>query len=117
MKSLNKDYQNQKLNIESRLKDFKAIESKNYLNELLFCLLTPQSQAQKCWKAVQELDKIDLKNTNIKEIANILKSKTRFHNNKAKYVKETVKNWENIKKNLNNKNVLELRNWLSQNVS
>jgi len=117
MKSLNKDYQNQKLNIESRLKDFKAIESKNYLNELLFCLLTPQSQAQKCWKAVQELDKIDLKNTNIKEIANILKSKTRFHNNKAKYVKETVKNWENIKKNLNNKNVLELRNWLAENVS
>jgi N-glycosylase/DNA lyase len=47
--------------IEARLGDFRQIWEKasdeDLFRELVFCLLTPQSKAKTCWKAVQRLDR------------------------------------------------------------
>ena len=101
--------------LKSRLDDFKNIQKKEYLNELIFCILTPQSKAQSCWQAVELIKELKEKNeTNIKEI---LKTKTRFHNTKTKRVLEAIKNWPEIKMNFSHQNILELRNWLAKNVN
>jgi N-glycosylase/DNA lyase len=47
--------------IEARLMDFSRIwetaSDEALFRELVFCLLTPQSKAKTCWKAVQQLEK------------------------------------------------------------
>lgn len=47
--------------IDARLGDFKQIWDKatdeELFRELVFCLLTPQSKAKTCWKAVQRLNR------------------------------------------------------------
>ncbi|MBS3091667.1 N-glycosylase/DNA lyase [Candidatus Pacearchaeota archaeon] len=116
MDSLLKWYAERKNQIKSRLNDFKSLKDKEYFNELLFCLLTPQSNAQSCWKAVLELKKVNLEKAKKTQVADILKSKTRFHNNKAGYILEAARNWNDIKEKLNNNNSIELRNWLAENV-
>jgi N-glycosylase/DNA lyase len=55
--------------------------------ELAFCLLTPQSKARQCWQAVECLcDNGLLFGGNRTDIATELRSKVRFHNNKAEYL-------------------------------
>lgn len=100
--------------IKKRLSDFKNIDEKAQFNEMLFCLLTPQSNAQKCWQAVQEINKLD--NWNATNISGILAKYARFHNNKTKYILEAKDNWNNIKNKLNDKNRMELRNFIAENV-
>lgn len=92
------------------------MKNKDYIYELLFCLLTPQSNAKLCWQAILELKNKNMNLLTEKQITNILKSKTRFHNNKAKYIMSAIKNWGDIEKQLSNKNIPELRNWLADNV-
>ena len=100
--------------IKQRLQDFKNLPESEYKWELLFCLLTPQSKAQKCWEAVEEIKKLDkITEEDIKEI---LIRKTRFHNNKTKYVLEAINNWDKIKLKLNESDTIQLRNWLCNNV-
>ncbi|MEK6889776.1 MAG: DNA lyase [Nanoarchaeota archaeon] len=111
---LKKAYLSKKIEIKSRLSDFKKLKEEDKYYELIFCMLTPQSKAQKCWEAVQEIKKIkDKTSKNIKEI---LIKRTRFHNNKTRYVLESEKAWEEIKPKLNNKNKKEIRNWIAENV-
>ena len=47
--------------IEARLMDFQHIwetaSDEDLFRELIFCLLTPQSKAKTCWKAVERLDR------------------------------------------------------------
>ena len=100
--------------IKSRLEQFKSLPESEYQKELIFCLLTPQSNAKKCWQAVEQIFK--LKNQAEEQISNILKTKTRFHNTKAKRVVKALNNWNTIKSKLSNNNVIELRNWLVDNV-
>jgi len=98
-----KEYNLHKENIKSRLNDFKKLSEKEKFHELLFCLLTPQSNAKKCWEAVKEislLNKFSLEN-----IINILKTKTRFHNNKARYIIEAKDKWNKISLLLKNKDI------------
>jgi len=111
---LKKEYKTKKNEIESRLTEFKKLEEVEQQKELLFCILTPQSNAKRCWEAVEQISQI--KSTDKGEINNILKTKTRFHNNKTNYLIETKKAWNNIKQNLSNPNIKELRNWLADNV-
>jgi N-glycosylase/DNA lyase len=82
--------------------------------EFMFCTLTPQSNAQRCWSAVEEIFRNkELTETNIREV---LKTRTRFHNNKTRYILKNKVLWNNIGLLLNNTNILELRNWLADNV-
>ncbi|MBU2634548.1 MAG: N-glycosylase/DNA lyase [Nanoarchaeota archaeon] len=88
------EYGKRKKEIKSRLKEFK--NNKDVFYELCFCLLTPQSNAYKCWDAVEELKKKDFFNKNIK-VENILKSKTRFYKNKSKYLYEMKNKFNDLK--------------------
>lgn len=107
-------YDDQGIKICKRLNEFKRISEDDQFKEMLFCLLTPQSNAQKCWKAVEEISK--LKSWNSNNISNILKKHTRFHNNKTRYVLEADKTWQVISPHLGDENRLILRNFIAENV-
>lgn len=112
--SLKDNYEIHKSRIQSRLRDFSSLPEEEYFKEFLFCLLTPQSNAKKCWQAVEELSKI--KPLTKKSILTILKSKTRFHNNKSRYVLEAYDTFNSIKPILNTPDKAVLRNLIAENV-
>ncbi len=108
------EYKNRKEGIKRRLEDFKNLSEADYYNEFLFCLLTPQSNAKKCWQAVQELKKEKKLRKN--KTAEILKKHTRFHNNKAGYVMAAKNTWKEVKEELSKEDRKELRNWIQDRV-
>lgn len=113
--------------IEARLGEFERVwkkgTEKDVFVELVFCLLTPQSKARSCDSAVCILLEKDLllKGTQ-KEIAEELKTKTRFHNNKAKYIVEARKMFTHNGKMRIKEKIREfqdpgdIREWLEKNV-
>jgi len=108
-------YKSKRCGVKERLSTFKSLSEVEQQKEFVFCLLTPQSNAQRCWEAVEQIFKNgQFRRENLREI---LKSKTRFHNNKARYVSEGIKAWNKIKQNLENPNIGELRNWLADNIN
>lgn len=107
-------YAENKNSFKNKLKDFKNLDSRNYYHEMLFCLLTPQSNARKCWSAVEELKK--LKNFDEEKVCDILRTRTRFHNNKTKYVLMSKKTFSEIEPLLSNKNIIDLRNTICKKV-
>lgn len=110
-------YQQKKSEIQNRLKQFQNLEQKKYVKEFIFCLLTPQSQAKKCWQAVEEIFALPKNKLTEEKLVEILSTKTRFHNTKAKRVLEGFESWKKIKNKLENSNSFELRNWLAENVN
>jgi N-glycosylase/DNA lyase len=114
MQEIKDFYKTKKQKIISKLNMFKTLPIENYIKELFFCILTPQSNAKKCWQAIEELKQLD--NPTKKQITDILKSKTRFHNNKADYILKAKANWQNILSSINTLETLRLRNWLADNV-
>jgi len=107
-------YKEKEEEILKKLSSFKNLPEENYKEELLFCILTPQSKAKNCWQAVEQIKK--LKNPTYSQINEILKKQVRFHNRKSLYIIEALKNWQDIRKNLSNENKRELRDWLANNV-
>lgn len=117
IKSIKKEYNSKKNEIKSRLESFKNLSEIRQEKEFMFCILTPQSNAQKCWEAVEQISKNGSSDEN--DIKSVLKSKTRFHNNKTIYLLEAKSMWNNIKQKLPNQtaqSTKELRNWLADNV-
>jgi len=92
---LKKKYSQRKIEIKTRLKEFSKVKNDDIFYELCFCLLTPQSNAKKCDKAVQLLKNKDFLNKSINPVK-YLKKNTRFHNNKAKYLLEMKKKFPNL---------------------
>lgn len=114
-KEILENYKKIKGKITERLNEFKNLNESQKFKEFLFCLLTPQSNAKKCWEAVEEISK--LKEFNKNKIKEILKTRTRFHNNKTKYILRAKQNWESIKQIINsNDKVIEKRNKIAENV-
>lgn len=103
------------LEIKNRLKDFKKLDDEARFKEFMFCLLTPQSNAQRCWQAVEEISKLD--KLTIGNVTEILSTKTRFHNTKAKRILNARETWEKIKPKLSSEKTVELRNFLAENVN
>ncbi len=118
--------------IEKKLQEFKeAFENQSeeeIFAELSFCLLTPQSKAKVCWKAIEELKKTGLLYRGSKEeIENLLKG-VRFKKNKAGYIVEARKKIlgsekEKFLKGKNFKDFIkqfpsakEARKWLVENI-
>ena len=114
IKELKKSYSTKKKEIQERLNEFKSLKEKEHEKEFLFCTLTPQSNAQRCWEAVEQISR--LKDFTDDKIKSILKTKTRFHNNKTYYLLHNKKMWNKIKLILKQDNIKELRNWLADNV-
>ena len=62
------------------------LSNKRLFAELSFCLLTPQSNAKVCWRAIEILMKNNLLyEGTVEEIKHFLTG-VRFHNNKANYI-------------------------------
>lgn len=84
--------------IKARLLHFEAVGKKGgraLFEELCFCLLTPQSKARSCDDAIQELKRGGLLfSGDARAIARVLSTRTRFHNNKARYLVEARGNFE-----------------------
>ena len=114
IKQLKNAYKLKKNEIKSRLNRFKSLDVEEQRKEFLFCTLTPQSNAQKCWQAVEQI--APLENQKEKAIAKILKTKTRFHNNKARYISQSTKLWNNLQNKLQDNNIKSLREWLADNI-
>ncbi|MFA5930223.1 MAG: N-glycosylase/DNA lyase [Candidatus Micrarchaeia archaeon] len=85
-------YARSRRDIEARLQHFEKVGKNGgraLFEELCFCLLTPQSKARSCDAAIRELkEKNLLFDGEADAIAKVLSTKTRFHNNKAKYLVE-----------------------------
>jgi len=83
-------------------KALKSFEKNDRFYELCYCTLTPQSNAKKCWAAVEELQLKNFRKKTLKpeEIEKILKTKTRFYRNKTKYLLHNKKAFPEIAKTL-----------------
>ena len=110
-------YNSKKYEIKNRLNEFKNLLEEQQFKEFLFCLLTPQSNAQRCWLAVEELSKLSALSEN--SIKQILSTKTRFHHTKTKRILEANETWKKIQPllNANSKNKFELRNQIAEIVN
>ncbi len=115
MEQLLKNYNQIKNQLKSRLSQFKNLSEEAQFKELLFCLLTPQSNAQRCWQAVEELSL--LKNLEEQSVFNILKTKTRFHITKTSRILQAKETWDKIKPYLNKEDTKELRNIIAKTVN
>lgn len=107
-------YSQRKNDIKDRLKNFQKLSEEDKFNELIFCMLTPQSNAKKCWEAVKQI--IVLKSWNTNNISQILKKHTRFHNNKTRYILESKDTWKKIREKLSEEDKISLRNYICDNV-
>ena len=119
MQNLNQlisEYKKVRPRIVQRLKEFKQVPKEEYFYEAAFCILTPQSQAKKCWKAIEKLKELDFQNKNI-DPKPILQAKTRFHNHKSQYLIELKSKFQSILQAHDQiKNNKQLRNHLAENV-
>lgn len=107
MLNFKKEYLKKRAEITRRLKQFSKIRNEHIFYELCFCLLTPQSHAERAQTITRELRRKNFldKNFNPKPI---LKKNTRFHNNKTSYLLEAKKKF---------KQGLHLeRDWLIKNI-
>lgn len=118
LKTLNSEYNNKKSAIKKRLKDFSGIHKLGYARvfpELCFCLLTPQSNAVSCDRAITDLKRTGLiTKGSASDIRKVLKSRTRFHNKKADYIVLARSCFD--KKILCSTAPLTLRKWLVNNI-
>jgi N-glycosylase/DNA lyase len=124
--SLKKLYGLKKIEICQRLKDFKRLwlegSDEDIFEELAFCILTPQSKAKVCWKAIERLrNKNLLYKDDLEQIRKEIRD-VRFKNKKANYLIKArtffSKNGRlNIKSVLSEFNdIYECREWLVKNI-
>lgn len=112
MDDLRQAYQKKKNIIRQRLKEFS--ENNDHFYEACFCLLTPQSNAKKCDQCIRILKEKDFHKKNF-EIKEILRTKTRFYNNKSDYLMLLKQDWKTVKPIIN-KDPIEAREYLVNNV-
>ena len=93
-------YSNKRDEIISRLRDFKQVwnDKNEEFKEFVFCLLTPQSKAKLCWKAVKNLEeKGMLWESEVEQVSRELAlAGVRFHNKKAEYIVENREKFSRI---------------------
>jgi len=124
MDEILKEYKKRKKEIRNRLKDFEnnyKKGDKHVFSELCFCILTPQANAVKCSKAIEELIKTELLfNGQPKEISPYLIG-TRFLNKKAEFVVNARGLFKkngcfSIKDYIDKKDIFKTREWIVENV-
>ena len=124
IKGLISDYESKKKQIKKRLKEFRMLqraEDEDIFAELCFCILTPQSKAVYCDKAIRELKHtrflfdgcVDAVKTKLKGV--------RFPNNKANYLveaREFLRDGRkiNIIARIDKNDIFKTRDWLAKNI-
>ena len=118
MSSLISEYRKKRSQIKKRLREFRRLNksnNKDIFPELCFCILTPQSNARYCDKAIQELKKTNLLfKGESHSISPVLRGRARFHNKKAGYIVSARKCFD--KKIFGSRDTLEVRNSLVKNI-
>ena len=110
-------YEQKKELIKQRLNEFTKITNEEDLfYELCFCILTPQSRAKLCWKAIEDLKKNDFLHKDVNPLPFLL-GRTRFQNNKSRYLIEAKSKYKNIIENFGKLNQYEMREWLIKNIN
>ncbi|MEM4637859.1 MAG: N-glycosylase/DNA lyase [Candidatus Woesearchaeota archaeon] len=114
-KKLLSEYDKKKNDIKNRLKEFSEKNSeKERFIELCFCICTPQSQAKKVAEIIN-LENFDfLISSSQKDLEEKLRTKTRFHKNKAKYIISARKHIKHI--SFLQSDTIEAREWLVKNI-
>ncbi|HXK70220.1 MAG TPA: N-glycosylase/DNA lyase [Caldisericia bacterium] len=127
MLELKESYYAKKSEIEKRILEFKKVSlsgsDEEIFYELAFCLLTPQSKAKVCWKAIENIAKNEITlNKESKEDISKSLCGVRFKNNKADYILNAKELFLNngkikIKERINSfASASEAREWLVKNV-
>jgi N-glycosylase/DNA lyase len=111
-------YNQRKGEIGQRLNEFKKKSKEGVFDELCFCLLTPQSNAQRCWSSIIKLKKENvLKNGQVKEMIKHMNG-CRFHKTKARRIIEIREKFDEIYEKIQqSEDGKELREWLVKNVN
>ena len=128
IKELQEIYKRIENDIRKRLQEFKKIwkegNDRKIFMELAFCLLTPQSKAKVCWKAVERLaEKGVLFQGSAEEILEELNG-IRFKDKKALYIVEVRKKFldkgdikiKNLLDKLLSNGVFFTREWIVKNI-
>ncbi len=126
LRSLKRLYSLKKAEICKRVKDFEKLwqigSDKDIFEELAFCILTPQSKAKVCWKAIERLRFRDLLHKGSKEEIRKKIKDIRFKNKKADYLIKArsffSKNGRLCIKSLlaEFKDIQQSREWLVKNI-
>jgi len=126
LKKLIFEYRKKRPVIRKRLGRFRNVhkgKDADIFSEMAFCILTPQSKAVYCDKAVEDLRKSGLLfNGCRRRIGRRLKGRVRFHNNKAAYIIAARRRLTNdegkidIKSRLDEGEVPKTRDWLAKNI-
>lgn len=107
-------------NIRLRLSEFAVVQPREYFYELAYCLLTPQSSAVNAGAAIERLREAGFPESDL-DPAEILNSRTqyvRFHNTKARRLREAKQQLPDILAALQSGiSSAETRMWLVRNVN
>src|SRR3989344_1994020 len=115
MNNLVEEYEKRKKDLKEHNKKFLNKNEEDIFKEFMFCLLTPQSNAQRCWKAVEEITALN--EFSYKNINDILKTKTRFHNKKTERIVNSKQTFSKIKPLLSSNDIKDTRNKISEIVN
>lgn len=116
---LRSSFAERKRAIRKRLEEFATVPRADYFYELAYCLLTPQSSAVNADKAIAALTSAGFfeREVDATEILFRKQHYIRFHNTKAKRLREAKERYNEILPRLRNGTAsLELREWLVKNV-
>ena len=123
MQKLIVQYKKKRKKIKARLKEFETPKTnKDIFAELCFCILTPQSKAVYCDKAIQDLKKTGLLFFGSESrIRNKIRGLARFHNRKASYIINARKKFTdgkklNLKSKFSSSNTIAAREWIVKNI-
>ena len=113
--TLEKVYNEINQDIKEKLRGFREKNKKGIKMELVFCLLTPQSEAKNCWRAVKKIEKQKFPSEE-KIILKYLDG-IRFKFKKANYVKQALENFDNTYRRIKReKDYFKLREYLVENI-
>jgi len=105
--------------VNKRLKEFESVhkkQSKEWFSELCYCILTANSKAVTALNIQKELGAKGFCNYNQTKLSSAIKrNKHRFHNNKAKYIKE-ARSHIDIKTKIKNLSEPGARTWIVKNI-
>ncbi len=105
--------------VNTRIKEFKGIDrdsSDDLFNELCFCVLTANFNAEKCIKIQREIGEEFLTLSEEELAKKLAEFGHRYPNTRAKYISESAKYKDSLKNIIQSSDGKELREWLVKNI-
>lgn len=105
--------------VNTRIKEFKGIDrdsSDDLFNELCFCVLTANFNAEKCIKIQREIGEEFLTLSEEELAKKLAEFGHRYPNTRAKYISESAKYKDSLKNIIQSSDSKELREWLVKNI-